>query len=85
MSVPLLDSGGTRNTSLRSREFPRAWPSGTPSSSGCYFLVPPLSRKGTVTVHVKFKCHMKQVVKADTEPHLVMPGFFVTVWERYER
>ena len=50
MSVPWLESGSTENTSIRSREFPRAAPSGTPSTSCWYFPVLPSSRLGTDSV-----------------------------------
>ena len=47
MSVPWLESRSTENTSIQSREFPRAAPSGTPSTSCWYFPVLPSSRQGT--------------------------------------
>ena len=51
MSVPWLESGSTENTSIWSREFPPAAPSGTPLTSYWYFPVLPSSRQGTDSVH----------------------------------
>ena len=58
MSVPWLESGSTENTSIWSWEFPRAAPSGTPSTSCWYFPVLPSYRLGTDSRSTKIHLHL---------------------------